>query len=106
MRGLDQRGRHTTTASEMHFIDNPEEFGGGEIRVIDTPGVRFFGLADVSPEELRWLFPEFEPYVHSCKFTDCSHEHEPGCAVKAAVEQGEISAVRYDTYVRLLEELR
>ena len=106
VRGLDQRGRHTTTASEMHFIDNPEEFGGGEIRVIDTPGVRFFGLADVSPEELRWLFPEFEPYVHSCKFTDCSHEHEPGCAVKAAVEQGEISAVRYDTYVRLLEELR
>ncbi len=106
VRGLDQRGRHTTTASAMHIIDNPEEFGGGEIRVIDTPGVRFFGLADVSPEELRWLFPEFEPYVHSCKFTDCSHEHEPGCAVKAAVERGELSAVRYDTYVRLLAELR
>lgn len=106
VRGLDQRGRHTTTASAMHIIDNPEEFGGGEIRVIDTPGVRFFGLADVSPEELRWLFPEFEPYVHSCKFTDCSHEHEPGCAVKAAVERGELSAVRYDTYVRLLGELR
>lgn len=106
VRGVDQRGRHTTTASAMHFIDNPEEFGGGEIRVIDTPGVRFFGLADVSPDELRWLFPEFEAYVHSCKFTDCSHEHEPGCAVKDAVERGEISAVRYDTYVRLLEELR
>ena len=106
VRNVDQRGRHTTTASEMHFIDNPDEFGGGEIRVIDTPGVRFFGLADVSPDELRWLFPEFEDYVHSCKFTDCSHEHEPGCAVKDAVERGEISEVRYETYVRLLDELR
>jgi ribosome biogenesis GTPase len=106
VRGLDQRGRHTTTASEMHFIDNPEKLGGGQIRVIDTPGVRFFGLADISPEELHWLFPEFEGYVHSCKFTDCSHEHEPGCAVKDAVERGEVAAVRYDTYVRLLEELR
>lgn len=103
VRDLDQRGRHTTTASEMHFIENPD---GSQIRVIDTPGVRFFGLAEISPDELRWLFPEFEPFVHSCKFTDCSHEHEPGCAVKAAVERGEISAVRYDTYTRLLEELR
>ncbi|HCT44515.1 MAG TPA: ribosome small subunit-dependent GTPase A, partial [Phycisphaerales bacterium] len=106
VRGLDQRGRHTTTASAMHFIDNPDQFGGGQIRVIDTPGVRFFGLADVSPDELRWLFPEFEPFVHSCKFNDCSHEHEPGCAVKEAVERGEISSARYDTYLRLLEELR
>ena len=103
VRGLDQRGRHTTTASEMHFIENPD---GSEIRVIDTPGVRFFGLAEMSPEELRWLFPEFEAYVHSCKFTDCSHEHEPGCAVKEAVENGDLSAARYDTYLRLLEELR
>ena len=103
VRGLDQRGRHTTTASEMHFITNPD---GGEIRVIDTPGVRFFGLAEMSPEELRWLFPEFEAYVHSCKFTDCSHEHEPGCAVKQAVEDGALSEARYDTYLRLLEELR
>jgi ribosome biogenesis GTPase len=103
VRGLDQRGRHTTTASEMHFIENPD---GSEIRVIDTPGVRFFGLAEMSPEELRWLFPEFEAYVHSCKFTDCSHEHEPGCAVKEAVDNGGLSAARYDTYLRLLEELR
>tara|TARA_R110002072_G_scaffold42064_2_gene117400 strand:- start:65482 stop:66792 length:1311 start_codon:yes stop_codon:yes gene_type:complete len=99
LRGTDQRGRHTTTASAMHFIEPG-------IRVIDTPGVRFFGLAEMSPEELRWLFPEFEPFVHSCKFTDCAHDHEPGCAVKAAAETGEISAVRYDTYLRLLEELR
>jgi len=99
LRGTDQRGRHTTTASEMHFIEPG-------IRVIDTPGVRFFGLAEMSPEELRWLFPEFEKYVHSCKFNDCGHDHEPGCAVKAAVEANEISETRYDTYLRLLEELR
>jgi len=107
VRGLDQRGRHTTTASAMHFIDGPPGAGdSSQIRVIDTPGVRFFGLADVSPDELRWLFPEFEDYVHSCKFNDCTHEHEPGCAVKTAVESGEIARVRYETYLRLLEELR
>ncbi len=99
VRETDNRGRHTTTASAMHFIEPG-------IRVIDTPGVRFFGLAEMSPDELRWLFPEFEKYVHSCKFTDCAHDHEPGCAVKSAVESGELSEARYDTYLRLLEELR
>jgi len=99
VRETDSRGRHTTTASAMHFIEPG-------IRVIDTPGVRFFGLAEMSPEELRWLFPEFERFVHSCKFNDCSHDHEPGCAVKAAAQSGEISPARYDTYLRLLEELR
>lgn len=99
VRETDNRGRHTTTASAMHFIEPG-------IRVIDTPGVRFFGLAEMSPDELRWLFPEFEKYVHSCKFTDCAHDHEPECAVKSAVETGELSEARYDTYLRLLEELR
>ena len=103
VRVTDNRGRHTTTASAMHFIDAGD---GGEIRVIDTPGVRFFGLADMSPDELHWLFPEFEKYVHSCKFTNCSHDHEPGCAVKAAAESDEIAPARYDTYLRLLDELR
>lgn len=99
VRETDNRGRHTTTASAMHFIEPG-------IKVIDTPGVRFFGLAEMSPDELRWLFPEFEKYVHSCKFTDCAHDHEPGCAVKAAAGAGELSSERYDTYLRLLEELR
>jgi ribosome biogenesis GTPase / thiamine phosphate phosphatase len=99
VRETDNRGRHTTTASAMHFIEPG-------IRVIDTPGVRFFGLAEMSPDELRWLFPEFERFVHSCKFNDCSHDHEPGCAVKAAAQSGEVSPARYDTYLRLLEELR
>lgn len=103
VRERDQRGRHTTTSSSMHFIETAD---GQWIRVIDTPGVRFFGLADVTPEELRWMFPEFVEYTHDCKFNDCSHDHEPGCAVREAVEAGKITAVRYDTYLRLLEELR
>jgi ribosome biogenesis GTPase / thiamine phosphate phosphatase len=103
VRQTDQRGRHTTTSSEMHFIDTDD---GQGIRVIDTPGVRFFGLADMSPEELHWLFPEFESFVHSCKFTNCTHDHEPGCAVKAAAESGSLSQARYETYLRLLEELK
>lgn len=103
VRERDQRGRHTTTSSSMHFIDTAD---GQQIRVIDTPGVRFFGLADVTPEELRWMFPEFVEYTHDCKFNDCSHDHEPGCAVREAVEAGKITPVRYETYLRLLEELR
>jgi len=99
VRSHDNRGRHTTTASTMHFIEP-------NIRVIDTPGVRFFGISDITPDELRWFFPEFTEYVHSCKFTDCTHEHEPGCAVKAAVDAGKVSSDRYDTYLRLLGELR
>lgn len=102
VRGQDLRGRHTTTASRMHVIDDPR----GAIRVIDTPGVRYFGLADISPDELRWSFPEFDGHAPACKFSDCTHDHEPGCAVKAAVDAGEIPAVRYETYIRLLEELR
>ncbi len=99
VRTHDQRGRHTTTASTMHFIEP-------NIRVIDTPGVRFFGLADITPDDLRWFFPEFAEFVHHCKFTNCSHEHEPGCAVKEAAQSAAIPHERYDTYLRLLTELR
>ncbi len=99
LRGQDQRGRHTTTSSTMHFIDP-------DIRVIDTPGIRFFGLADITAEDLRWFFPEFSEYIHRCKFSNCSHEHEPGCAVKAAADAGQLRPERYDTYLRLLDELR
>lgn len=102
LRGQDLRGRHTTTSSRMHRIDDPR----GQIRVIDTPGVRYFGLADISPDELRWSFPEFVDHADGCKFSDCTHDHEPGCEVKAQVESGQIPRVRYETYIRLLEELR
>lgn len=99
VRSQDLRGRHTTTASTMHRIP-------GGIRVIDTPGVRYFGLADITPEELRWSFPEFVELSRECHFTDCTHDHEPGCAVKQAAEEGRIAPVRLETYRRLLEELR
>lgn len=99
VRSQDLRGRHTTTASTMHRIP-------GGIRVIDTPGVRYFGLADITPDELRWSFPEFVGLAPGCHFTDCTHDHEPGCAVKRAAEEGRVAPVRLETYRRLLEELR
>lgn len=99
VRSQDLRGRHTTTASTMHRLP-------GDIRVIDTPGVRYFGLSDVTPDELRWMFPEFIALAPDCRFTDCTHDHEPDCAVRLAAEEGRIPRVRHETYLRLLEELR
>jgi ribosome biogenesis GTPase len=104
VRSQDLRGRHTTTASTMHRVPAPD--GGAGIRVIDTPGVRYFGLADITPDELRWMFPEFIDLAPDCRFANCTHDHEPGCAVRAAAEAGRIPAVRHETYLRLLEELR
>ncbi len=91
------RGTHTTTRSTMW------DLGGGTF-VIDTPGVRSFGLWKLTSAELPWYFPEFAA-IGSCKFRDCGHTHEPLCAVKIAVESGEISKDRYDTYLRILESL-
>lgn len=91
-------GRHTTTASTLY------DFGGGTY-LIDTPGIREFGLWDLDRESLRDYFPEFEEPAESCRFTNCTHVHEPDCQVKEQVEAGEISAARYETYVRLWEDL-
>ena len=91
-------GRHTTTASTLY------DFGGGTY-LIDTPGIREFGLWDLDRESLRDYFPEFEEPAESCRFTDCTHVHEPDCEVKARVEAGELSEARYETYVRLWEDL-
>ena len=92
-------GKHTTTHS--HLI---ELAGGGW--VIDTPGIRAFHLHAATPADLRGMFPEFARYVGRCRFPDCSHDHEPQCAVFAAVEAGEIAASRFATYVEMLDELR
>lgn len=97
VRGSDGRGRHTTTRSTLYLGDDGT-------RLIDTPGIRSFGLWDMTAEEVRGFFDEFTQYAPSCRFPDCSHVHEPGCAVIEAVENGEIASYRYDTYVRLLEE--
>ncbi len=90
------KGRHTTTSAELHPITAP---GGGY--VADTPGLRELGLWQIPVEELPWCFPEFVAHLGSCAFNDCSHLHEPRCAVRAAVEAGAISAERYDSYRRL-----
>lgn len=92
------KGRHTTTESAMHAA-------GDGIRIIDTPGIRSFGLWKMDAEELRWYFPEFVVRAAGCKFRDCSHSHEPGCAVRAAAESGAISLRRHETYLRMLADL-
>jgi ribosome biogenesis GTPase len=89
------KGRHTTRQATLLPLD----FGGW---VVDTPGVRQFGLWDVIPEEVEGFFVEFRPFVAACKFPDCSHTHEDGCAVKRAVEHDLIAPLRYESYVRII----
>ena len=91
-------GRHTTTASTLF------DFGDGTY-LIDTPGIREFGLWDLDRETLRDYFPEFQEPAVRCKFNDCKHVSEPRCEVKDLVERGEINRARYDTYVRLYSDL-
>ncbi len=91
-------GRHTTTRSTLY------DFGGGTY-LIDTPGIREFGLWDLDRQSLRDYFPEFEATAEFCRFTNCTHVHEPDCEVKRRVEEGELSRPRYDTYGRLYEDL-
>jgi ribosome biogenesis GTPase len=88
------RGQHTTVAREMFPLD----CGG---YVADTPGLKALALWDMEPEEIDGYFPEIKPLVPDCQFSDCTHIHEPGCAVKAAVEVGTIPAERYESYLRL-----
>ena len=91
-------GQHTTTFSEMHDL----EFGS---RIIDTPGIKGFGLFDVTNFELKDFFKEFI-CVDQCKFNNCLHYNEPGCNVKILVENGSISRSRYDNYIQLLEDIQ
>ena len=93
------QGKHTTSLYEMY----PLASGG---YVIDSPGLRGFGLVDLEKEEIAKYFPEMLRASHECRFTPCTHTHEPGCAVKAAVESGEISPERYNSYLGMLEEDR
>jgi ribosome biogenesis GTPase len=93
------KGRHTTTHLEMF----PLAAGGA---IIDTPGIREFGLWDILPEELAYCFPEMRPYLGQCKFgLGCTHDEEPGCAIRQAVMDGAISPYRYKSYMRLKADL-
>ena len=92
------KGKHTTTFAEMFDLD----FGGS---VIDTPGIKEFGLVDFEKRELGHRFPEFRKYLPHCRFSNCLHNNEPGCAVTGAVEKGEIAKFRYKNYLNMLNEL-
>ncbi len=92
------KGAHTTTTT--HLI--PLRFGGW---CIDTPGIRSFGVWDLKKEDLDAYFPEIREVGLSCKFPDCTHSHEPGCAVSEAIEKGTISSLRFDSYLKFLEEI-
>ena len=91
------QGKHTTSLYEMYRL------GDGGF-VIDTPGLRGFGLVDLEKEEISKYFPEMLREMDDCRFVPCTHTHEPGCAVKAAVDAGRISAERYNSYLGMLEE--
>jgi len=96
---ITNKGRHTTTHLEMF----PLEWGGA---IVDTPGVREFGLWGIHPQDLALYFPEMRPLVGQCRFgLDCAHDDEPGCAVRRAVMTNQISPRRYQSYMKLKEEL-
>lgn len=92
------KGMHTTTFAEM--FDLP--FGG---KVIDTPGLREFGLVDIEKHELSHYFPEMRQRLHNCQFNNCMHINEPGCAVKDALNKGEIAVDRYVSYMTILDTM-
>ncbi len=96
--GWSGKGQHTTTFAEM--FDLPS---GG--RIIDTPGMREFGLVDIERQEVSHYFPEMRSRLNDCQFNNCLHVNEPGCAIKEAVMQGEISEDRYVSYVNILDSV-
>jgi ribosome biogenesis GTPase / thiamine phosphate phosphatase len=94
------KGRHTTVGALL--VPIPDALGGF---VVDTPGLREVGMWGLPSVDLAHCFPEFRPYLGNCKFQDCSHGHEPNCAVRSAVESGQVSRERYESFLKLREEL-
>ena len=94
-----ERGRHTTRHSELFPIDENSY-------IMDTPGFSSLYVNDFEKEELKYYFPEFAKYEGMCRFHGCDHVHEPGCAVKEAVDAGEIHRIRYQNYIEMYEELK
>lgn len=93
-----KHGRHTTTAATLYHLPN-----GGDL--IDSPGVAIFGLADISRGQLAQGYREFQPFLEHCKFNDCAHHQDKGCAIREAVEKGEISNARYARFLKLHEKM-
>lgn len=98
VRGKDNRGTHTTIDSVMLPLPS-----GGYL--IDTPGLREFGIWDLAPEELDGYFVDFHDFLRNCRYLPCTHTHEPGCAVRRAVEEGDIEEGRYLSYLAIFESL-
>ncbi|MCW9707325.1 ribosome small subunit-dependent GTPase A [Fodinibius salsisoli] len=94
----NEKGKHTTTFAKLL----PLHFGG---YLVDTPGIREFGLVNIEPWELSLFFPEMLEYRQQCKFNNCTHSHEPGCGVMQAFEEGYIHPDRYDSYLNILDSL-
>jgi len=90
--------KHTTTSTELYQLWN-------ESYVIDTPWIRSLWLNNISRSELKYYFPEFKEFDSNCKYNDCSHSHEPNCWIKVALWQWKINQLRYDSYIRILEDL-
>lgn len=91
---VHNKGKHTTTFAEMHHL----AFGSW---IVDTPGIKEFALYDMENETLAQRFPEMRELMSQCRFANCTHTHEPGCAVKGAVEKGDIADWRYNNYLRM-----
>jgi ribosome biogenesis GTPase len=94
------KGRHTTVGALL--VPIPDPLGGF---VVDTPGLREVGMWGLPPGNLDQCFPEFRSFLGKCRFDNCSHVHEPNCAVRSAVETGKVSPARYDSYLKLRAEL-
>lgn len=92
-------GQHTTTSARLIHIDDDAD-------LIDSPGVREFALWHMEPQEITWGYREFRDYLGGCKYRDCKHGDDPGCLIRAAVEQGDIARFRYDNYLRILQTMR
>lgn len=95
---VHNKGKHTTTFAQMYRIEAVDGF------IIDTPGIKEFGLIQYSKEEIRDYFPEIRQYNNCCRFDNCMHVHEPGCAVLKAVEEGKIPSSRYLNYLAILQD--
>ena len=109
------KGRHTTTFAEIHPISLEVGTRSSELvdihktsaltYLIDTPGIKEFGMVDFNAQELSHFFPEMRAVLHGCRFANCTHRHEPGCAVMQAVDDGRISPERYRNYLNILEDI-
>ncbi|MBP5342295.1 MAG: ribosome small subunit-dependent GTPase A [Bacteroidales bacterium] len=97
------KGRHTTTFAEIHPVPLSTLNSKLLTYLIDTPGIKEFGMVDFNAQELGHFFPEMRAVLHDCHFANCTHRHEPGCAVKAAVEEGRLSAERYQNYLNIID---